>query len=172
MKLMDRRQQSGRSGNSLAFCGLAISLIGGTLIAGRCRGRAQRHRSRRSTRRSRFFHFGELHDGVLRLRLQTREILDFTPPMQRAVTDSRSRPRFGAAERAAVQKAVVWFDRRMEPVIGTNHSALRKRISATSTQAQFTWTTSTIYLTTKHNLDCWDTTRTHQSAVGLQQWGR
>jgi len=33
MRLMDRRQQSGRSGNSLAFCGLAISLIGGTLIA-------------------------------------------------------------------------------------------------------------------------------------------
>jgi hypothetical protein len=33
MRRMDRREQSGRSGNSLAFCGLAVTLIGGTLIA-------------------------------------------------------------------------------------------------------------------------------------------
>ena len=30
---MDRRELAGRYGKSLAFCGLAITLIGGTLIA-------------------------------------------------------------------------------------------------------------------------------------------
>jgi len=33
MRLMDKRQRSGRSGNSLAFCGLAISLVGWALTA-------------------------------------------------------------------------------------------------------------------------------------------
>ena len=50
-----------------------------------------------------------------------REILDFTPADR---TRCHRFSQFGrasaAAERAAVQKAVVWFDRRMGPVIGTN----------------------------------------------------
>ena len=62
-----------------------------------------------------------------------------------------------AAERAAVQKAVVWFDRRMGPIIGTN-----KRVA----KADFR------YFDDKHNYDCWDTTRNTTSLfLVLQQWG-
>jgi hypothetical protein len=62
-----------------------------------------------------------------------------------------------AAERAAAQKAVVWFDRRMGPVIGTN-----KRVA----KADFR------YFDDKHNYDCWDTTRNTTSLLlVLQQWG-
>ena len=62
-----------------------------------------------------------------------------------------------AAERAAVQKAVIWFDRRMGPVIGTD-----KRVA----KADFR------YFDDKHNYDCWDTTRNTTSLLlVLQQWG-
>ena len=62
-----------------------------------------------------------------------------------------------AAERAAVQKAVVWFDRRMGPILGTN-----KRVA----KADFR------YFDDKHNYDCWDTTRNTTSLLlVLQQWG-
>lgn len=62
-----------------------------------------------------------------------------------------------AAERAAAQQAVVWFDRRMGPVIGTD-----KRIA----KADFR------YLDDKHNFDCWDTTRNVTSLLlVMQQWG-
>jgi hypothetical protein len=61
-----------------------------------------------------------------------------------------------AAERAAVQKAVIWFDRRMGPVIGTD-----KRVA----KADFR------YFDDKHNYDCWDTTRNTTSLLlVLQQW--
>lgn len=49
-----------------------------------------------------------------------------------------------AAERAAFQKAVIWFDRRLGPIIGTNiriaNADFRHKADAT-------------------NYDCWDTTR-------------
>src|SRR3954454_6072875 len=62
-----------------------------------------------------------------------------------------------AAERAAVQKAVVWFDRRMGPILGTN-----KRVA----KADFR------YFDDKHNYDCWDTTRNTTSLLlVLQEWG-
>jgi hypothetical protein len=62
-----------------------------------------------------------------------------------------------AAERAAVQKAVVWFDRRVGPVIGTD-----KRIA----NADFR------YFDDKHNFDCWDTTRNVTSLLlVMQEWG-
>jgi hypothetical protein len=61
------------------------------------------------------------------------------------------------AERAAVQKAVTWFDRRMGPILGTN-----KRVA----KADFR------YFDDKHNYDCWDTTRNTTSLLlVLQQWG-
>src|SRR5947199_5893119 len=87
-----------------------------------------------------------------------REILDFTPADRGALTQilGAGRPS-AAAERAAVQKAVVWFDRRMGPLIGTN-----KRVA----KADFR------YLDDKHNYDCWDTTRyTTSLLLALQQWG-
>ncbi|WP_022720090.1 hypothetical protein [Rhodopseudomonas sp. B29] len=61
------------------------------------------------------------------------------------------------AERAAVQKAVVWLDRRLGPVIGTD-----KRIA----RADFR------YFDDKHNFDCWDTTRNTTSLLLVMQgWG-
>jgi hypothetical protein len=87
-----------------------------------------------------------------------RAILDFTPGDRSALTQILAAGKSSAAaERAAVQKAVVWFDRRMGPVIGTN-----KRVA----KADFR------YFDDKHNYDCWDTTRNTTSLLlVLQEWG-
>jgi hypothetical protein len=87
-----------------------------------------------------------------------REILDFTTGDRNALTQILASGRSSAAaERAAVQKAVVWFDRRMGPVIGTD-----KRVA----KADFR------YFDDKHNYDCWDTTRNTTSLLlVLQEWG-
>src|SRR5260370_40298666 len=87
-----------------------------------------------------------------------REILDFTPADRIALTQILAAGRASAAaERAAVQKTVVWFDRRMGPVIGTN-----KRVAKADFRA----------LDDQHNYDCWDTTRNTTSLLlVLQQWG-
>jgi hypothetical protein len=87
-----------------------------------------------------------------------REILNFTPGDRSTLTRIMASGRASAAaERAAVQKAVVWFDRRMGPIIGTN-----KRIA----RADFR------YFDDKHNFDCWDTTRNTTSLLlVMQEWG-
>jgi hypothetical protein len=87
-----------------------------------------------------------------------REILDFTPGDRKALSQIMAAGRASAvAERAAVQKAVVWFDRRMGPILGTN-----KRVP----KADFR------YFDDKHNYDCWDTTRNTTSLLlVLQDWG-
>jgi hypothetical protein len=87
-----------------------------------------------------------------------REILDFSAGDRSALTQILAAGRASAAaERAAVQKAVIWFDRRMGPVIGTN-----KRVA----RADFR------YFDDKHNFDCWDTTRNTTSLLlVLQEWG-
>lgn len=86
-----------------------------------------------------------------------REILDFTAGDRNALTQILAAGRASAAaERAAVQKAVIWFDRRMGPAIGTN-----KRVAKADIRA----------LDDKHNYDCWDTTRNTTSLLlVLQQW--
>ena len=86
-----------------------------------------------------------------------RAILDFTLTDRSALTQIMAAGQASAAtERAAAQKAVVWFDRRMGPVIGTN-----KRIA----KADFR------YFDDKHNYDCWDTTRNTTSLLlVLQEW--
>ena len=86
-----------------------------------------------------------------------REILDFTAGDRNALTQILASGHASAAtERAAVQKAVIWFDRRMGPVIGTN-----KRVA----KADFR------YFDDKHNYDCWDTTRNTTSLLlVLQEW--
>ena len=62
-----------------------------------------------------------------------------------------------AAERAAIQKAVIWWDHRMGPIIGTN-----KRIA----RADFR------YGMDSTNFDCWDTTRnTTGFLLVMQDWG-
>ena len=87
-----------------------------------------------------------------------REILSFTPGDRNALTQIMAAGRASAvAERAAVQKAVMWFDRRMGPILGTN-----KRVA----KADFR------YFDDKHNYDCWDTTRNTTSLLlVLQDWG-
>lgn len=87
-----------------------------------------------------------------------REILDFTAGDRNSLAQIMAVGRASAiAERAAVQKAVIWFDRRMGPIIGTN-----KRVA----KADFR------YFDDKHNYDCWDTTRNTTSLLlVLQQWG-
>jgi hypothetical protein len=87
-----------------------------------------------------------------------REILDFTAGDRSAITQIMAAGRASAAaERAAVQKVVVWFDRRMGPILGTN-----KRVA----KADFR------YFDDKHNYDCWDTTRNTTSLLlVLQAWG-
>src|SRR5437879_5622390 len=87
-----------------------------------------------------------------------REILDFSAGDRNAITQIMAAGRASAAaERAAVQKVVVWFDRRMGPILGTN-----KRVA----KADFR------YFDDKHNYDCWDTTRNTTSLLlVLQQWG-
>ena len=86
-----------------------------------------------------------------------REILDFTAGDRRALTQIMAAGRASAvAERAAVQKAVIWFDRRMGPILGTD-----KRVA----KADFR------YFDDKHNYDCWDTTRNTTSLLlVLQEW--
>jgi hypothetical protein len=86
-----------------------------------------------------------------------REILDFTPGDRNALTQIMTTGNTSAAaERAAAQKAVVWLDRRMGPIIGTN-----KRVA----KADFR------YFDDKHNYDCWDTTRNTTSLLlVLQEW--
>ena len=87
-----------------------------------------------------------------------REILDFTAGDRSAITQIMAAGRASAAaERAALQKVVVWFDRRMGPILGTN-----KRVA----KADFR------YFDDKHNYDCWDTTRNTTSLLlVLQEWG-
>jgi hypothetical protein len=87
-----------------------------------------------------------------------REILNFTPGDRAALTQIMNSGHASAvAERAAAQRAVVWFDRRMGPVIGTS-----KRVANADVRA----------LDDKHNYDCWDTTRNVTSLLlVLQQWG-
>src|SRR6266566_9740670 len=86
-----------------------------------------------------------------------REMLDFTPGDRQALTQIMAAGRASAAaERAAAQKAVIWFDRRMGPVIGTD-----KRVA----KADFR------YFDAPHNYDCWDTTRNTTSLLlVLQEW--
>jgi len=87
-----------------------------------------------------------------------REILNFTSGDRAALTHIMGSGHASAvAERAAAQRAVIWFDRRMGPVIGTN-----KRVANADVRA----------LDDKHNYDCWDTTRDVTSLLlVLQQWG-
>ncbi len=62
-----------------------------------------------------------------------------------------------AAERNAVAKAVIWFDRRVGPATGTS-----KRVANADVRA----------LDDDHNFDCWDTTRNTTSLLlVLQYWG-
>lgn len=87
-----------------------------------------------------------------------RHIHEFSAGDRAALTQILNAGRANAAaERAALQKAVIWLDRRMGPILGTN-----KRVA----KADFR------YFDDKHNYDCWDTTRNTTSLLlVLQAWG-
>ncbi len=85
-----------------------------------------------------------------------RDTLDFTPADRKALTAVMNAGKANAAaERVAFQKAMVWFDRRVGPMLGTT-----KRVA----NADFRFTD-------KENFDCWDTTRNTTSLLlVLQSW--
>jgi len=87
-----------------------------------------------------------------------RHVFEVSPGDRRALTQIMASGRGNAAaERAAVQKAVVWFDRRLGPVIGTSTRIARADFRSGDDKA---------------NYDCWDTTRNTTSLLLLmQQWG-
>lgn len=87
-----------------------------------------------------------------------RFVLSFGAADRRTLTQILASGRSSAAaERAAVQKAVVWFDHRLGPVLGTNKRVARADFRAGDDA---------------HNFDCWDTTRNTTSLLlTLQDWG-
>lgn len=86
-----------------------------------------------------------------------RETFSFTAADRGTLTRILAAGRSSAtAERAAVQRAVVWFDRRVGPVLGTD-----KRVARADFRAR----------DDAHNFDCWDTTRNTTSLLLiLQGW--
>ena len=101
---------------------------------------------------------GQFDDRVLRLCLPSPRDPGFhrrrSPGADEIMAAGRAS---AAAERAAVQKVVVWFDRRMGPILGTT-----RRVA----KADFR------YFDDKHNYDCWDTTRNTTSLLlVLREWG-
>ena len=87
-----------------------------------------------------------------------REVVDFTSADRAALTRILAAGRSSAAaERRAAQNAVVWFDRRVAPILGTNKRVARADFRAGDD---------------KHNFDCWDTTRNVTGLLlVLQDWG-
>jgi hypothetical protein len=84
--------------------------------------------------------------------------MNFTPGDRAALTRILAAGHSSAAaERASVQKAIIWFDRRVGPIIGTD-----KRVANADIRT----------FDDKHNFDCWDTTRNTTSLLlVLQEWG-
>ncbi len=87
-----------------------------------------------------------------------RVSLDFSAADQKALTQIMASGKANAiAERAAIQKAVLWFDRRMGPVIGTTTRVARADIRNRADA---------------NNYDCWDSTRNVSSLLlVMQEWG-
>jgi hypothetical protein len=87
-----------------------------------------------------------------------RETFEFTAADKKALAAIMEKGKASAAaERAAVQNAVVWWDKRLGPVLGTTtrvpRADFRHRADAS-------------------NYDCWDTTRNVTSLLLLMQdWG-
>jgi hypothetical protein len=84
--------------------------------------------------------------------------LTFTAADQKQLSQIMAAGKASAiAERAAVQKAVIWFDKRMGPVIGTTTRVARADIRNRADAS---------------NYDCWDSTRNVSSfLLVLQEWG-
>lgn len=161
MALTEGRQRIGKRGKGHAFGGFAAFLAGLSCVAGPFPALAVELSAPVAALYSTVSIFPPTAQRMTvcyGFVCRRREILDFTPGDRNALTQLMATGRASAAaERAAVQKAMVWFDRRMGPIIGTN-----KRVA----RADFR------YFDDKHNYDCWDTTRNTTSLLlVLQQWG-
>src|SRR5450631_1224041 len=160
MRPMGRRKRSGR-GKTPGFCGFAMRVIGLVLISASLPAYAAELSAPQAALYSTVSIFppsAQRMTVCYGFVCTRREILDFTASDRNALTRILAAGRASAAaERAAVQKAVIWFDRRMGPVIGTN-----KRVAKADIRA----------LDASHNYDCWDTTRNTTSLLlVLQEWG-
>jgi hypothetical protein len=156
-----RRERSGRAGQTLAVCGSALFFVALILAAAPSLALAVELSAPVAALYSTVSIFPPSAKSMTvcyGFVCRRREMLDFTPGDRNVLTQMLAAGRASAAaERAAVQKAVVWFDRRMGPVIGTD-----KRVA----KADFR------YFDDKHNYDCWDTTRNTTSLLlVLQEWG-
>jgi hypothetical protein len=161
MGLTKRRERSGGRGKTLAFCAAAVFLIGLAPIAAPAPAFAVQLSAPQEALYSTVSIFppsAQRMTVCYGFVCRRREILDFSAGDRNALTQILGAGRASAAaERAAVQKAVTWFDRRMGPVIGTD-----RRVA----KADFR------YFDDKHNYDCWDTTRNTTSLLlVLQEWG-
>jgi hypothetical protein len=87
-----------------------------------------------------------------------RAELTFTAADQKQLSQIMAAGKASAiAERAAVKKAVIWFDKRMGPAIGTTTRVARADIRNRADAS---------------NYDCWDSTRNVSSfLLVLQEWG-
>jgi hypothetical protein len=160
MGLAKRRERSGRRGKTLAFCA-AMTFAGLLPMAAPVPAFAVQLSAPQEalyTTVSIFPPSAQRMTVCYGFVCRRREILDFSAADRNALTQILGAGRASAAaERAAVQKAVIWFDRRMGPVIGTN-----KRVAKADIRA----------LDSSHNYDCWDTTRNTTSLLlVLQEWG-
>jgi hypothetical protein len=161
MGLTDRRRRAGRAGKPPGRCGLAISAVGWLLIAVPSPAYSLELSAPQAALYSTVSIFPPSAKSMTvcyGFVCRRREILDFTAGDRNTLTRILAAGHASAAaERAAVQKAVVWFDRRMGSVIGTD-----RRVAKADFRA----------LDDKHNYDCWDTTRNTTSLLlVLQQWG-
>jgi hypothetical protein len=162
MRLPERRDGFGAPGKTAAFRRLALCFFGTVLLAGSLPARAVELSEPQAELYSSVSIFPPTANSMTicyGFVCRRREMLDFTPGDRKALEQILAAGRASAAaERAAVQKAVIWLDRRMGPIIGTD-----KRVA----KADFR------YFDDKHNYDCWDITRNTTSLLlVLQQWGQ
>ena len=161
MGLTGRRKRSGMRSKTLRFCGCAVSFLGSILIGASLPAFALELSEPQAALYSTVSIFPPSAKSMTvcyGFVCRRREILDFTPGDRNTLAQILAAGRASAvAERAAVQKVVIWFDRRMGPLLGTD-----KRVA----KADFR------YFDDKHNYDCWDTTRNTTSLLlVVQQWG-
>ena len=159
MTLNGRQERFAGTGKTSAFCGRAAFLLGLVLVAGPApAGELSAAQAALYSTVSIFPPSAKSMTVCYGFVCRRREMLDFTPADRNALSQILAAGHASAAaERAAVQKAVIWFDRRMGPVIGTDKRVARADIRA---------------LDASHNFDCWDTTRNTTSLLlVLQQWG-
>src|ERR1700730_11297145 len=151
MGLTKRRERSGGRGKTPAFCAAAVFLIGLAPVAAPAPAFAVQLSAPQEALYSTVSIFppsAQRMTVCYGFVCRRREILDFSPGDRNALTQILGAGRASAAaERAAVQKAVIW----------TNTRVAKADIRA---------------LDASHNYDCWDTTRNTTSLLlVLQEWG-